>query len=178
MEIMLDNYLVKETKSAYYISSIWDENYVTQIRKSQVEKLETNEEPMMLATFLKIIEDIRMFGFYELGKRRQAPRKITNKAYFSEALRRKLRYLSLEGIIEIVSDMKYDDIVKFFFGNKLEWLKIIWGKDYDNFNALILTTGKNIKFEKGMRVNSFSYSGNLSKNEEKEIISAMMLMVI
>ena len=44
--------------------------------------------------------------------------------------------------------------------------------------TVILSTGKELKFDKGFRCGTCSYEGSMTKTEEQEYIQAMMLMGI
>ena len=112
-----DDFEIKETRSAYIISSVGDQDKI-RISKDDVEKVFSDEDPEMVALLLGVI----MFARHNeiVSKKfsgiKYIPKKITHEEEFFEKLNFLLecKMISIDGLINKFSGMKYFQIVKFF----------------------------------------------------------------
>lgn len=112
-----DNYMVKETKKAFLVSELFQEDLKTvRIKKSEVEELGLSEEPEMVAILLAEIELIRMATTTE----KWAPKKIVKKREFKEELHLILKLKTIDEVISEVYEMKYHEVEEYFISRTEE----------------------------------------------------------
>ena len=107
-----EDYMLKETPNGFVVSELLEESGKVRIKKSLVEKFETdNTEAEMIAILLGKIELIRIDS---ARVNKTPPKSFLKEERFYQKLNVLLLGTTIENVLEKIHDMKFHELEKYF----------------------------------------------------------------